>query len=606
MSSYKYIKKKIIVVDKISFNNLIYVFLFRLLFSKIFYVEISNSLKKKFIISLLSKADIYWINYQDYEIIDAHSNKILKNIQFCDNISKFISDNIWSKSLKFYFLKKAYLESCLISKIRNDCETIFETFEIARILAKNNFSVTIIVTKNFFFKSIKEKYYNKDNFFCISNINLSILIKLFYLIIFFLRKISFIIFFKLVMKPLKQDKKNLTIHDYKTIYFPHKGMFYLNNLKDIFYSKTNFFFKKQNIIHAEWSFKEVDRNTIDFYKKNNIYYIFWDSLKSTKYIFLLFINFTTNNFTNFIKYFRYNIFFHIFSSIYHINSAEEKLSTFKNLKIALIGYDILFPVELSLALKKKNIITISVQDRIATVSLSNKMILDHYFVLGHQTLKILKKRMSNTITNFYKSYPLKIDKIKVVKSKPFKKKLNCLVIDFHSVGAENWYINGRSINNWKHNDKFYKFIIKLSQKYKNINFLIKSKDYNWTANKYFGETLSTIYNSKNIKIMKDFTPEDSLLVADFGLARHSSLSDELLYLGKPVIIYDLGGYPSSFFDFSNRIICHNDIAVVKKIDFLLKNFKRFNKIQDTDRKKIFYHNSIVKLDQFLNKLTNSL
>jgi hypothetical protein len=610
VNSSDYSFQKVIVLDKLNIYNLLYISFFRIFFFKIFYIELSNSLKKAFIVKFLSKINIYWINYQDFEITTAHSNKVKKNTIFCDYISKLIVNRIWSVNLKKYFLNKNFLEACLISKIKCNSEIIFETFEISRILAKNNFLVFIIIKKNFFFKIIRKKYYHKDNFFCISNIDLSLLHNLFNFIIFFIKKINFIIISKLTINSLIKNKANAKSYDYKTIFFPHKGMFYLNNLKDIFYSENNVFFKKQSIIHAEWNSKDINDNTINFYKNNNINFIFWDTFITTKNIFLFIFDFAIKNLVKLIDLSKYDIFFYIISSAYHIDAAEQKLSRFHNLKIALVAHDILFPIELSIALKKKNIISIAVQDRINIASWSNKMIFDHYFVLGSQSLRILKYRMSKTISNFHKSYLLKIDKINLLKNnysqKRYRKKnFNCLVIDFHSFKVHDWYLNGRAINNWKDNNNFYKFVIKLSKKYENINFLIKSKDYNWMHNKYFNEVLNKVYNSKNIKILKNFTPEKSLLKADFGLARYSSLSDELLYLGKPLIIYDLGGYPSNFFNFSKRIICHNEFSVEKKIDKLLKNFQLFNKAQDIDRKKIFYYNSIEKLHFFLKKLSNS-
>lgn len=611
MISSDYPFQKVIIVDKLNIYNLIYISFFRVFFFKIFYIELSSTLKKAFIVKFLTKINIYWINYQDFEITIAHSNKVKKNIIFCDYISKSIVNRIWSVNLKKYFLNKNFLESCLISKIRIDSEIIFETFEISRILAKNNFLVSIIITKNFFFKIIRKKYYHKDNFFCISNLDLSLLRYLFNFIIFFIKKINFIIISKLTINSMIKNKANATSYDYKTIFFPHKGMFYLNNLKDIFYSKNNHFFKKQNIIHAEWNSNDINNNTINFYKNNNINFIFWNTFKTTKNIFLVIFDFVIKNFAKLIEFFKYDIFFYIISSAYHIDVAEQKLSSFCNLKIALVAHDILFPIELSIALKKKKIISIAVQDRINIASFSNKMIFDHYFVLGSQSLRILKDRMFSTISNFHKSYLLKIDKINLLKNsfsqkRHRKKNFNCLVIDFHSFKVNDWYLNGRAVNNWKDNNNFYKFVIKLSKKYENINFLIKSKDYNWMYNKYFNEVLSKIYNSKNIEILKNFTPEKSLLLADFGLARYSSLSDELFYMRKPLIIYDLKGYPSNFFDFGKRIICHNEFSVEKKIDKLLKNFQSFNKAQDIDRKKIFYYNSIEKLDLFLRKLSNSI
>ena len=43
----------------------------------------------------------------------------------------------------------------------------------------------------------------------------------------------------------------------------------------------------------------------------------------------------------------------------------------------------------------------------------------------------------------------------------------------HSLPINNWYENGRILNNWKSNKKFYNEIIFLANKYKNIEFFDK-------------------------------------------------------------------------------------------------------------------------------------
>ena len=83
--------------------------------------------------------------------------------------------------------------------------------------------------------------------------------------------------------------------------------------------------------------------------------------------------------------------------------------------------------------------------------------------------------MSKTVKNFYKNQILDND-IKIIKKiKNNQKKLKCLVIDLSSFAEKDWYLNGRSIASWNSNYRFYKLILKLSQKYSNISFYIRVK-----------------------------------------------------------------------------------------------------------------------------------
>jgi hypothetical protein len=291
-----------------------------------------------------------------------------------------------------------------------------------------------------------------------------------------------------------------------------------------------------------------------------------------------------------------------------ILKAQQKLLNFKDAKLALIAHDVLFPLELSLALKKSGIKTVCVQDRLLIAGWSHKMIFDHYFTLGPQSHRMLSNRMDKTILNFHKYYLSQTNLVNLEKyglkkhNSKKNKKLNCLVIDFHS--EDNWYTNGTTINNWKDNNNFYENIIKLAEKHSNINFLIKSKSYSWTKIAYFFKTMQKIKNIENIKILidnKKYKPQYCLAYCDFALARHSSLSDQMLYINKPVLIEDLNGFPSKFFSFGNNMICKNRIDLEKKFTLLVKNICVYNQKLNKTRKSLFYYNSIVNLKTFLEK-----
>ena len=69
--------------------------------------------------------------------------------------------------------------------------------------------------------------------------------------------------------------------------------------------------------------------------------------------------------------------------------------------------------------------------------------------------------------------------------------------------------------------------------------MIKSKNYDWTKIPYFQNILKEFKFSSNIIILNDpynWTPTNCLTNTNFGIAKMSSLADEMLVLNKPIII----------------------------------------------------------------------
>ena len=246
--------------------------------------------------------------------------------------------------------------------------------------------------------------------------------------------------------------------------------------------------------------------------------------------------------------YKFSILNELLSSVYNIENSKEKIKNyFPKLKYLLIGYDLLFTIDVCMAAKILNIETVSMQDRIIVPSWSHCMIFDHYFILGPASKKVIKKRMSKTVKNFYKNQILDND-IKIIKKiKNNQKKLKCLVIDLSSFAEKDWYLNGRSIASWNSNYRFYKLILKLSQKYSNISFYIKSKNYIWLKTRVYKKLKKFFRNQKNVYILKNqkiWTPIKSIKFTDFAIAKYSSLSDQMLYINKPIIIYNNDKFPS--------------------------------------------------------------
>ena len=242
--------------------------------------------------------------------------------------------------------------------------------------------------------------------------------------------------------------------------------------------------------------------------------------------------------------------------------------------------------------------------------LSSLMIFDYYFVGGERSKNLIKKRMpSPFIDNLLNLYMVKTDKYAKLNSSNSLKnnfsneKLKCLVVDLHSLRS--WYYNGRApVNSWRRNKDFYHEIINLAEHFPQVEFLIKSKQYDWLDIPYFKEISRQLYQKKNIGILSDqkkWTPIRSVNACDFAISLYSSLSDEMLAIGKPVIIIDKFGNPEKYFNFG-KILAKNYDETIKKINLIIEDYKKYNFQIEEDRNKIYYKNQPGKLNIELNKI----
>ena len=603
--------KRILLIKKVSLFKLIIFMPLKLMFDKIIFLEMDKILRKKKLLSLIEGMGFLWMNYNDYDIGYIFINKEKKSSEFCDKYGKYFSKKIWNNSLSYFFINKDLLATCINSKIReNIIVDIYELFEIAKLLKKNN-SVYLISSNNFFFKCINKSYKIKNlnifNFEFFINLKFTILIFL-NIIVIVSKKIFLFDFCRNLIKK-KNNKINKTKKNFNVAFFPHKGMFVQNKVKDQFYlKKKKSKFNKKNIAHIEWTRADLDNQSIRYYNKNNLSLYFWDTLSFKKKSILKIFCFFLFKFKLIFLLYKFSILREILSSAYQVQNSKEKFKYyFPRLKYVLAGYDLLFTTEISIACKILKIETVCAQDRILVPSWSPSMCFDHYLALGPSSKKILEKRMGKSIKNFHK-FQVSNGNLKSLNNKQNKNKLRCLVIDFNSLDEKNWYSNGRSFVNWKTNFSFYKLILELSIKHKNISFYIKSKNYIWLKNRSYKKLIINLQKQRNIFILKNqkkWTPIISIKYTDFAIAKYSSLSDQMFFLNKPIIIYDYDKFPSKFYNFDNRIMVKTEHELNYKINKLKKNYYNYNISLEKIRKNLFYYrvskNSVKELLIYFDK-----
>ena len=606
---------KTLIVNNLSVFTFPLIIFFRILNFKILFVSIEKYFRSKTLLNCLSLINIKWFNYQEYKINHIEIEKFRKSIPFSDILSTDISNKFWSSYLHEIYENKYCLNVCLNGRIYGESQQIIEIFEIAKSLKDINNRIFLWVPNTLISRKVNAEFYQFKNLNFFPNLKI---FNTFVLLLVILTKTikSFLITLFKNRKISKYDKKILDqkYQNFKIVYFPHKGIFYANlYIKDYFYSHDNqdpFFCEK--ILHIEYLINDLSRKGRDFYKQKNIQYLIFKDLSNNFNILKKMIFFLIKNYKLVFKLAKFdfeilNFFFH--SSFLVIQNIQ-RLGKLKNLKLVLVGHDIPFPKEISAACKKKNIKTIAIQDRVATVYLSSLMIFDYYFVGGERSKNLIKKRMpSPFIDNLLNLYMVKTDKYAKLNSSNSLKnnfsneKLKCLVVDLHSLRS--WYYNGRSpAISWRRNKDFYHEIINLAEHFPQVEFLIKSKQYDWLDIPYFKEISRQLYQKKNIVILSDqkkWTPIRSVNACDFAISLYSSLSDEMLAIGKPVIIIDKFGELEKYFNFG-KILAKNYDETIKKINLIIEDYKKYNFQIEEDRNKIYYKNQPGKLNIELNKI----
>lgn len=604
---------KFLIINKLSITTLPLIIIFRLLNYRILFIKINNYFKNKKFLKFLSFFQINWFNYQDYKIDNVQIEVMTKAAKFSENLANDICNKYWCSNLEDFFENKKYLVACLGKNIYREAQKLIEIMSVAKNFENSNDKVFLWISNNVIVRSINSQFYHLKNLNIFPNYYIAT-VSVTLLNIF---KKELMSFFSRVLKK-NDNKKNINVNkkyeNFEIACYPHKGVYYDLHLyiKDHFYSfdkKDPFYFK--NMLHIEWNDNDLNKASKNYYEKNGIKYLFWRNFSDNYKILRKFIFYWMNNINLFFILFRFDrkiLYFFLFST-YQIMKSLENLKKLKNLKIIMACHDELFPIEISVACRKKKITTIAIQDKLFVSNTISLLIFDFYFVAGEKSGNTTKTRMSKPyIQEIRKMYFTKMDKYKNLKNgvNNFADyKLKCVVMDYQS--NPDWYKNGRALTlSWRVNGDFYKLITSLAGNYPQIKFLIKSKNYQWLHIPYLKKIVDKMKQKKNILILSnqsEWTPIKSLEVADFGIARPGSLAEEMLFIGKPVIIYNnYNGLPKKAFDFGEKIFANNFKEISEKLDSILKDYTKYNSELEEDRKNLFYKKEEGKLNKELNEI----
>ena len=399
-------------------------------------------------------------------------------------------------------------------------------------------------------------------------------------------------------------------------YYTDGGLLNQNTDKMYFYNyEKNSQLYPSNIIHFERDTEDISRYkktlkmTLEFYEKYKINYLFWRQIKYKKKL---------KDFLNILKIYTSCVFkvdnfllLKLLVSFYHLQSNIRKLENFK-LKIMLVGNDRLFPMDLAVACRMKNIKIIACEDRMITQCWGEPRVFDLYFVHGDKSIELLKnnhdKKMEIVKSGnvFQKSYFKEINNLNLNKHKDNKeKKLICLIADYHS--HYSWYQSGTThLNNYAANLDFAKKISLIIENNPDIDFHWTSKYYAWTELPVFEKIYNKLKSFKNLQIMKNYelTNNQLYFTCDFAITKYGSITDLILSLNKPALIFEsiYDKHPSSMLPFYTKITSSTLEDLNNKVKLIKNDLKNFNESLNSLREKLYVPYDNNKLQDKLNKL----
>ena len=594
--------KIIFLIEKINFFNFLIAIIFKFFFVKTIFFKRNPIFKKKIFNKILEflkfeeinfgkikknieptivDGDILNLKLKNNNLISPNRNKLTKIKNFFKNISD-LEDKI------FY---------CLFEQHNRN---FYNEIRIAYWLNNSKY-------KNFFFIS----YLNNSNrLYLYKNFNLNVInIKIFnFQIIIRLIKILLLIFKKIILKIIFFQKKDvLTINkidkNKKIIYFPHKGIFAGQLIYDYYYSKINTSpFYPSNIQHIEFdkktNYKNNKKKLENYLNIKNIAYdniyniniihtfkIFSQSIKL--FFFLIKLKFSFQNILSLlIIYYEYKKFYYF-------------LKRYSNFSLALIGYDILFSKSLSLALESHDIKTICLQDRVR-----NAYIYQHSYFADYQ-LTISKKIGNLLLDKSYNKLVKNSIPVGLVRTDFFDNKkssiikqsniYNIIVFDYDVMGLDKFDSKSEPVLNYLNILLIKNKIYKLSKKFKNVNFIFRAKEIEWTKNIFFKDFFNKIKNQKNIIIDNNFKESkrsyDLSLSSDIIISVPSNIAEECIANGLKTIVMDYGinyhNSDSNIYEHSKNMYVHNFEHLKQTIEAMLASINEKNLYKDLEYSELF-------------------
>jgi glycosyltransferase involved in cell wall biosynthesis len=227
---------------------------------------------------------------------------------------------------------------------------------------------------------------------------------------------------------------------------------------------------------------------------------------------------------------------------------HELMAPFKSAKLALVGYDFLFPKPLSLALDTMGIRTVAVQERfLSSIPNITTVLLDCYFVWGRINQEGLAKDANSHVSSVFPVGPPRRDIFSDALAKkrgtPADAGRAKTIVALDYLSFEDPEENRLSPHvNWKNNMVFYQDMIRLASDLPGVRIILRGKNDAWCRMPYFQEVYRSMRSLPNLTVDHDYSKfnvsYDLVSEADLVIGKYTSILDEALAAGKPVLVHD--------------------------------------------------------------------
>ena len=253
-----------------------------------------------------------------------------------------------------------------------------------------------------------------------------------------------------------------------------------------------------------------------------------------------------------VRRFRQIIGLLLLAKIYgSFKSYSKELEAYPELRLALIDYEILCPKALLLAFESRNVKTIAAQERfVMPFSAATGVLLDVYLCGSEFVAEVMRRSSaycvdqyvsvgqyrSDNLVNARLSEPPKILEVPIVQGRKVITVLGfdtCL--DWHNSQTD-------CLLNWMAHRQFLEEMVQLSRDIPNVFIILRFKHIGWVSLPVFAEAVREIQSLENMVISMDyeksFISYDFCAHSDLVIAKHTSLGDECLAVGIPVLFHE--------------------------------------------------------------------
>jgi len=342
----------------------------------------------------------------------------------------------------------------------------------------------------------------------------------------------------------------------QVVYFPQNGVSYgtLYN-KDYYYDDDpQSPFHQSKILHIELENRLV-KTALDYYRDYNVNYTHMEmplrlSLSNVKLLMKAFhkiwsVSQPGNGFSE-----RCQATSIMMGGYISFLRGWEKFTELAGVQLALVGYDKLFPIPYVLALQSRGIKVATMQERIFhTFDRSFQPVFDAYYISGPS---IRESFLEKEFKWFGELVTIGLVRSELIKKYRAEKVSLCLeknkspdkltvVLDFSTIEDPFWTFDNPLIDRGV-NKAFYQDIIRLAKMHLDTHFVIRGKNDHWCSMPHFSDVMKQIDSSPNIEVSHNYEVLNlsyiMVAAADLVIGRQSSLGDEAMSVGIPVLFHD--------------------------------------------------------------------